>query len=264
MNRWLVALLMGVCVPAWAQMAWLLGELHDQRDHQRQAAQIVSELSSQGRLQALVLEMAERGRHTGGLPRDAGEAQVREALAWHEPGWPWGAYGPVVMAAVRAGVPVHGGNLPRAELRAAMGQAHWDDTVPAPARERLVAAVREGHCGLVPEAQLPAMARMQIARDDSLASTLVTLGRKAPPDAVVLLLTGAVHASRATGVPLHLTRLAPGLAVRATAFVPEGATAPEGFDEGRPARAEPSRDHCAELRARGMPALGTPAPAASR
>ena len=191
MKRILVSLLLIACVPAGAQTAWLLGELHDQPDHQRQAAQIVDELAVQGRLQALVLEMAERGRHTHGLPRDAGEAQVREALAWHEPAWPWAAYGPVVMAAVRAGVPVQGGNLPRAELRAAMGQARWDDTVPASARERLVDAVRDGHCGLVPEAQLPAMARMQIARDDALAATIAASARGASPEAVVLLLTGA-------------------------------------------------------------------------
>ena len=259
MKRLLMILWMSVGLPVGAQTAWLLGELHDQPDHQRQAAQIVEELAAQGRLQALVLEMAERGRHTQGLPREAGEAQVREALAWHEPGWPWAAYGPAVMAAVRAGVPVHGGNLPRAELRGAMGQARWDDTVPASARERLVDAVREGHCGLVPEAQLPAMARMQIARDDALAATIAASARGAAPDAVVLLLTGAMHASRATGVPLHLPRLAPGLAVRNTAFVSEGRTAPEGFDELRPAQAQPSRDHCADLRERGMPAMTPPA-----
>lgn len=259
MKRFLATLLLIVCAPAGAQTAWLLGELHDQPDHQRQAAQIVGELAAQGRLQALVLEMAERGRHTRGLPRDAGEAQVREALAWHEPAWPWAAYGPVVMAAVRAGVPVQGGNLPRAELRAAMGQARWDDTVPASARERLVDAVRDGHCGLVPEAQLPAMARMQIARDDALAATIAASARGAPSDAVVLLLAGAVHASRLTGVPLHLPRHAPALTVRTTAFVPTGATPPEGFDDVRVAATQASRDHCADLHKRGMPAITPPA-----
>lgn len=259
MKQLLVALWMVGCAAAAAQTAWLLGELHDQPDHQRQAAQIVGELAAQGRLWALVLEMAERGRHTDGLPRDASDAQVREALAWHEPGWPWAVYGPVVMAAVRAGVPVHGGNLPRAELRTAMGQAGWDDAVPAAVRERLVEAVRDGHCGLVPQAQLPAMARMQIARDDALAATIAASARGAPSEAVVLLLAGAVHASRATGVPLHLSRHAPALAVRTTAFVPAGTLPPEGFDDVRVATSQASRDHCAELRERGMPAITPPA-----
>jgi uncharacterized iron-regulated protein len=255
----LVCLLLTAWAPAWAQTAWLLGEWHDQADHQRQAAQLVDELAAQGRLQALVLEMAERGRHTAGLPREASDAQVREALAWDESSWPWAAYGPVVMAAVRAGVPVHGGNLARAELRAAMGQARWDDSVPDAARARLADAVREGHCGLVPEAQLPAMTRMQIARDDALATAVATAAQGASPQAVILLLTGAVHASRVTGVPLHLPRLAPGLQLRTTAFVSEGRPPPEGFDELRPAAAQPSRDHCAELRQRGMPAMTAPA-----
>lgn len=259
MKQLLVALWMVGCAAAAAQTAWLLGELHDQPDHQRQAAQLVGELAAQGRLQALVLEMAERGRHTQGLPRDASDAQVREALAWQEPGWPWAVYGPVVMAAVRAGVPVYGGNLPRAELRAAMGQADWDEAVPAAARQRLMDAVRDGHCGLVPQAQLPAMARMQIARDDALAATIAASARGAASEAVVLLLAGAVHASRATGVPLHLPRHAPTLRVRTTAFAPEGSEPAEGFDEVRVAAAQPSRDHCAELRERGMPAMSPPA-----
>ena len=53
---------------------------------------------------ALVVEMAERGRRTTGLPRDASEAQVREALDWREAvnagAWPWATYGPLVMEAV--------------------------------------------------------------------------------------------------------------------------------------------------------------------
>ena len=65
----------------------------------------------------LLVEMAEEGRDTSGLDAAASESQVRAALNWDETAWPWSAHGPVVMAAVRAGVPVAGANLPRARMR---------------------------------------------------------------------------------------------------------------------------------------------------
>src|SRR5690606_16822579 len=112
-----------------------------------------------GALAAVVVEMAEAGRDTQALARDASENAVREALGWEQPGaaWPWPTYGPVVMAAVRAGVPVFGGNLPRAEMRPAMADAALDQTLSGAALERQRAAVREGHCGLLPEAQIAPM-----------------------------------------------------------------------------------------------------------
>lgn len=251
--------------PARAQSAWLFGERHDQPDHQRQTAQAVRQLAGEGRLHAVVLEMAERGASTAGLPREAGEPAAREALRWNEDAWPWAAYREVVMHAVAAGVPVLGGNLPREALRDAMRQPHWDAAVPPEAHTRLIDAVREGHCGLLPDSQLAPMVRMQLARDRSLAETLAAAAQGAGPQAVVLMLSGSVHASRATGVPLQLPAVAPQLQVRSIAFSSGAAEAAPGFDEARPAQATPGIDHCAELRRRGMPGMApTPASAASR
>lgn len=250
---------------AAAPSAWLLGERHDHEDHQRQAAAEVRRLAAAGRLQAVVLEMAERGRATTGLPAEAGEAEVRRALAWNEQAWPWARYREVVMQAVRAGRPVLGGNLPRHQLRDAMLQARWDHAVPAAAQDRLREAVRDGHCGLLPEAQLQPMVRMQLARDRSLAEALAQAAAGGEADAVVLMLSGSVHASRETGVPLQLPAVAPGLRVRSIAFTSnedEAAAATAGFDERRPALPAPPVDHCAALKQRGMPAPAS-APAAS-
>jgi uncharacterized iron-regulated protein len=106
-----------VLMPAQATAARLLffGEQHDQPDQQRQVAAEVQALAARGELAAVVLEMAEQPHRTSALPRDAGEAAVREARQWK--GWPWEPYAPVVMNAVRAGVPVLGGNLPRSAMR---------------------------------------------------------------------------------------------------------------------------------------------------
>lgn len=178
----------------------LLGEQHDAPDHQRLQRDTVQWLAERGRLAALVLEMAERGHSTAALPRDATEAQVQAALHWQDAAWPWAAYGPVTMAAVRAGVPVLGGNLPRSAMAAAMQETRWDDHLPATARQQLHDALQDGHCGLLPEARLPAMARIQIARDASLARTAQEAVR---PGQTVLLVAGGEHVLRDRGIPTH-------------------------------------------------------------
>ena len=71
----------------------IFGEQHDQPDQQRQVADTVQALAAQGRLAAVVLEMAEAPHSTTTLPRDASEAQAREALQWK--GWPWESYAAV-------------------------------------------------------------------------------------------------------------------------------------------------------------------------
>ena len=84
--------------------ALLLGEQHDAPDHQRIHQTVVQALAARGELAALALEMAEQGHSTAGLAREANEELVRAALHWDNAAWPWAAYGPAVMAAVRAGV----------------------------------------------------------------------------------------------------------------------------------------------------------------
>ena len=238
----LLSLTTGCATPAPSPQLLVFGEQHDQPDQQRQVAEKVGALAAEGRLAAVVLEMAERGRDTRALPRDASEAQAREALAWT--GWPWEPYAAVVMNAVRAGVPVLGGNQPRVELRAAMVDAALDARVPAAARAELAAAVREGHCGLLPAAQEPGMVRVQIARDLALAATAQQAINGAAPGQQVLLLTGAQHASRERGVPLHLQA---GTTLQVVMF---GTGDADGLraDERRPFVVTPRPDACEEFR----------------
>lgn len=204
----------------------LLGEQHDAPVHPRLQQARIESLAREGRLAAVVLEMAEQGRSTRGLATDASEAAVLEALAWNDAAWPWTRYGPVVMAAVRLGVPVAGGNLPMTALRERGADASLDARLSPAALATQQAGVRDGHCGLLPETRLPAMTRMQIARDVALAETLAS---QAAPGRTVLLVAGFGHVRTDIGVPLHLP---PALAVQAERLPPH--------DSGR--------DHCAELR----------------
>ncbi|MEZ0307794.1 MAG: ChaN family lipoprotein [Ramlibacter sp.] len=206
----------------------LLGEQHDAPSHQVLHRQAIESLIARQMLAAVALEMAEQGRSTSGLPRDAGEAAVKDALAWNEDSWPWQPYAPAVMTAVRAGVPVAGANLPRSSMRSAMAEAQLDAQVPPPVLEQQRQAVRDGHCGVLPESQVAPMTRVQIARDRAMAQTLA---QWASPGKNVVLLAGGAHVDPALGVPLHLPA---SLRVHVQRWLEQ----------------PPAQDYCAQLRER--------------
>lgn len=233
----------------------LLGEQHDAPAHQQLQRQTVQWLAARGALAALALEMAEQGRSTAGLPRDASEADVQHALAWRDAGWPWQTYRLVVMAAVRAGVPVLGANLPAARQREAMRDAALDARLPPAALAEQQQRVRDGHCGLLPESQIGPMTRVQIARDIAMADT-VRAARQ--PGRTVLLVAGNGHVHRALGVPLHLppdltTKVLSAQSGQAQAAIDSEVTDTlpahtSGADLLWPTPPVPPRDYCAELR----------------
>ena len=235
--------------------ALLLGEQHDAPAHQQLQRQAVQWLAARGELAALALEMAEQGRSTAGLPRDASEADVQHALAWRDAGWPWQTYRPVVMAAVRAGVPVLGANLPAARQREAMRDAALDARLPPAALQEQQQRMRDGHCGLLPESQITPMTRVQIARDIAMADT-VRAARQ--PGRTVLLVAGNGHVHRALGVPLHLppdltTKVLSAQSGQAQAAIDSEVTDTlpahtSGADLLWPTPPVPPRDYCAELR----------------
>ncbi len=225
--------------------AVLLGEQHDAPDHQRVHLDVVQALSSQHKLAALTLEMVSQGQSTENLAVDATEQQVQAALQWNSDGWSWPSYGPVVMAAVRAGVPVVGANLARTRLREAMADSRLDTLLSGPALKAQQQNVRLGHCGLLPESQITPMTRVQIARDIAMADALRQAAR---PGQVVLLLTGNSHADRTVGIPLHLP---PEFRVKAVLlYAPDNSDNilnSNEFDLFWPAKAAPIIDHCANL-----------------
>lgn len=241
----------------WAALqgspALLLGELHDDPAHPPLQRALVQTLVTHGRLAALVLEMAEQGRSTLGLAADASEAEVQAALAWSDAAWPWPRYGPTVMAAVAAGVPVLGGNLPRSRLRAVMTEPAWDRLLDTAGLAEMGERIRQGHCGLLPESQIPGMVRIQVARDRAMAETLLGAWRAG---ATVLLLAGNEHVRTDLGVPRHLAQLptpwpAAAAGVQAVQLRPLSDGERAGASHHGtvwPTPAQPPRDHCAALR----------------
>ncbi len=240
--------------------ALLVGEQHDAPEHQRVQRELIESLAAQGALAAVVLEMAERGASTSGLQPDASPDAVQNALRWSAAGWDWATYAPVVMAAVRAGVPVWGGNLPRSALRSAMQNTQArDDLLRAggdSAVQMQLDAVREGHCNLLPVSQLEPMLRVQVARDQALAAVVAQqVSARTNRLQTVLLIAGSMHVDARVGAPLHLS---PGLKVKIVQLsvdAAQSATKSEalqrnqaGFDARWTTAAPPAKDYCAQLK----------------
>ncbi len=232
--------------------ALLLGEQHDAPEHHVIERETVEALVARGQLAALALEMAEEGRGTAHVAPTATEAQVRAALDWSDKAWPWASYGPAVMAAVRAGVPVVGANLPRARMKDAMADVSLDAQLGNDAYVAQQDAVREGHCKLLPESQIIPMTRIQVGRDRAMAQAIV---KARQPGKTVLLIAGSGHVVRTLGVPQHLPNDVRIATVRMLAAPTLANVVPGEYDRIWQTPALPPQDYCAELR---RPAKASP------
>ena len=152
-----------------------------------------------------------------------------------------------VVAAVRAGVSVAGANLPRARMRDAMADVSLDAQLPAAVLRTQQDAVRDGHCGLLPEARIVPMTRVQIARDRAMAQAVVKARR---PGRTVLLVTGAAHADRQQGVPQHLPVdvTVRSLRLLAASEANGDVLSTTRYDATWRTPPRPEKDFCAELR----------------
>ncbi|MDP9966742.1 putative iron-regulated protein [Variovorax paradoxus] len=225
--------------------ALILGEQHDAPEHHAIERETVEALAGRGQLAALLLEMAEEGHNTLRLDAAATDAQVRDALAWNDKAWPWQSYGPAVMAAVRAGVPVIGANLPRSRMKNAMADVSLDVQLNGEAYAAQQDAVREGHCKLLPEPQIVPMARIQVGRDRAMAQAIV---KARQPGKTVLLVSGAGHATKVLGVPQHLPTDVSVKSVRLQAGEsPDEDQDKEAYDAVWRTAPLPPKDYCAGI-----------------
>jgi uncharacterized iron-regulated protein len=229
----------------------LVGERHDNPDHHALQLWLLRALAAQRPQGSLLLEMltpdqqvkvdqARAAIAAGQAPQD-----MLDALAW-QPGWAWSLYGPLVQHALRQPYPLLAANLERREIMqiyTQVPQLQGQASTAQPVREALLKQIRQSHCNLLPESQLPAMLAVQQQRDRRMAEALIA----APEPS--LLFAGAFHARRELGVPLHLQDLgaAKGVQVLILAEVGSQITAASAdFVWYTPA--QPEQDHCAKLR----------------
>ncbi|MBH8612172.1 ChaN family lipoprotein [Pseudomonas mohnii] len=229
----------------------LVGEQHDNPDHHTLQLWLLRELAAQRPQGSLLMEMLNPDQQAR---VDAAQAASRagqppadpyQALAW-QANWDWGVYGAVVNYALRQPYPLLAANLDRSQILqiyqqrpTLSGEASTTPQVQA----TLLDDIRGSHCGLLPEALLPAMLAVQQQRDRRMAERLLT----APTPA--LLLAGAFHVRKDLGVPLHLKDLgaAQGNVVLVLAEAGKTVSA-ENADYVWYTAAQPEQDHCASLR----------------
>lgn len=206
----------------------LLGEKHDNPHHHRLQARLVAELQARSPApRAVAFEM---------IPSDR-QLEIVEYLTAH-PGdakglttltdWPdWTMYQPIAQAGLDAGAQIVAANLPRDQARAVFERGSGAlsasfvrrtglaDQLPVASVAALEQALRESHCGTIPDDMIDGMVRVQRARDAMLADRLaVTSGTGGG-----ILIAGTEHVRMDRGVPWYLTRLRPGAHVISIAFM---------------------------------------------
>ncbi|MCQ4259290.1 ChaN family lipoprotein [Stutzerimonas stutzeri] len=183
----------------------LIGERHDNPDHHALQLWLLQALAQRREQGSLLMEMLnpdqqmqvqqvqmsiKGGRWPSDLPAD---------LEWQK-GWVWELYRPVVEYALAQPYSLLSANLDRDEIMSIYRSV--PELKGAAARtavqEPLMEQIRISHCGMLPEAQLPAMLAVQQQRDRRMAEQLDAALKPA------VLLAGAFHVRRDLGVPLHL------------------------------------------------------------
>jgi uncharacterized iron-regulated protein len=220
----------------------LIGETHDNPDHHRLQLELIEAIVRAGRRPAVAMEQFDR-EHQAALDRARAErpgdaAYVADAGQFDRRGWQWPFYEPIVAAALRHDLPLVAANLSRRDAFAvaergygALGEAEpgrlgLAQPLGAAQAAAIETAVREGHCGKLPENVVPRMAAAQRARDAAMADALL-----ARASAGAVLVAGNGHVRRDLGVPLHLATRAPQRGVLAVGIVEvvEGDTRAEDY-----------------------------------
>lgn len=229
----------------------IVGEQHDNADHHALQLWLLRSMAQVRPQGSLLLEMLnpDQQPRVDELQRSvAGQRlpdNLPDALAW-QAGWDWSLYGPLVSFALRQPYPLLAANLDRQELRAAYVKAPVLVGGRSNARsvtEVLAAQIRDSHCGLLPESQVPAMLAVQQQRDRRMAERL--LAAPAP----TLLLAGAFHGRKDLGVPLHVADLDPKQEVAVLILAEQGQqVAATSADYVWYTPPQPAKDYCAQLR----------------
>lgn len=180
----------------------LLGEQHDEPAHHQRRGALIERLRGSGAV--VVAEHLPRG--------EAVPLQDRPLLAALRAGgfkpeaWDWPLHQPLFDGVAAAGVPLRGGDLDDATLRAVLKS---DNGVPAALQALLDAAplsataqaaldadLQASHGGAIPPARLAVMRRAQRARDASLLAALQASGGQP-----AVLVAGNGHVRGDYGVP---------------------------------------------------------------
>lgn len=223
----------------------LLGEKHDNPDHQALQLWLLQALQRERAQASLVLEML-RSEQQPQLDQWQGQSLPGESLpnklGWQ--GWDWAAYGELVRWGLTYPEQLLASNLSRNEMQAVYQEPEPLDEQrynPA-AREQLAQIMQRSHCDKLPAERMPAMLAIQQARDQRMAAVLSTA------ESPGLLVAGAFHVRKDIGVPLHWPDDMAKPVVVMQVEVGSDLPGAEQADWVWLTPAQPEQDYCAQLR----------------
>ncbi len=228
----------------------IIGEQHDNPDHHHVQLWLLKALAQRRPQGSLLLEMLTpdqqvRVDEVRTVAANRWPADLPEALAW-QPGWDWNLYGSIVRYALVQPYPLLAANLDMTDVRRIYKQApavSGARSNAAAVKRELLAQIRDSHCGLLPERQIPAMLAVQQQRDRQMAQRLLA----APAPAV--LFAGAYHARLDIGVPIHAQDLGERSAPVVLMLAEKGGwVSSESADYVWYTATRPAQDYCAQMR----------------
>ena len=233
----------------------LLGEVHDSAVGHAARATLLQRKLDAGWRPAIAMEQfdtAQQPALDAAMQACADADCVLARVAPATSGWHWPYYKPVIALALQYHLPLYAANLSRgdagkvmkdgftAALPAALIQRYDLDHLPADVLTAQETEVRDSHCGMLPEAMVPAMAKAQIARDVVMAETLRTHAGNG-----IVLIAGNGHTRRDIAVAYWLRK--DGLAAHAVGYL-EPDTDGGHFDEVHRIPKTERPDPCAQFR----------------
>jgi uncharacterized iron-regulated protein len=262
----------------------LIGETHDNPDHHRLRARVLSGPGREmrGSPRAVIFEHIRTDQQSAldqfnaaaaASSQPPAAADLLKALEWDKSGWPKAAiFEPLFAAALDAKLPILPGDPPRGKARAVAmeglsaldpaeaARLKLDTPLTAADQDQLLTELEDSHCGLMPKTAFGNMAVAQRYRDAHLAAQLAAAYRQ---HGTAVLLAGNGHVRTDRGVPYYLRQILPGVPIVSVMLieVEDGKTDPAAYvprdTDGKPAadylvftpRTE-RPDPCIEMRAR--------------
>ncbi len=183
----------------------LVGERHGRHAHQGREAFLIGALAEAGRYPTVAFEMLshEQAETVASYRQASPEYALGLGLAlnWADSNWPsWNYYQPVFDAAFTTKAAIIGADLTEAEQQVILTED--ESTQSESVRlEYYQTHMTKAHCGLIEDTRARDLARLQIARDQKMVEQLQA---NKHPKHGVLLIVGASHVRKNTGIPTHL------------------------------------------------------------
>ena len=220
----------------------LLGEVHDNRDHQALHRLILRGLVREERQASLAMEIfdlqdqpaIDELRARGDVEADA----VAEAVGMSSRGWPWPFSRATVQWALDNQVPLIAANLSMADAmqvarqgaenlltEAQLTELKLSESWTADREQVLTEQIVDGHCGFLPPQHAGGMVMAQRVRDAIMARELIAASGQP-----AVLIAGNGHVRQDLGVPVYLKTHRPEASVLSVGLVEVDADKPEAAD----------------------------------